>query len=247
MLSFMNNVELNAGLVWLAISLSMGLLLLLIYPLLAPRFRQPLLLIHWVLLPYVGLITGGLSPRLLGLTGINWLASFGLGLGLIGILLLLLIFVRTLINLTHDEPTSDKTTADQPFQASSPLFAHKESSKVLVTPGWSLLPALHIGAEEFYWSFLRGALWETLIAYGLASTPASYWAIWLAALLALPSILRHQPTALLRLFKAAMLLLTTVLFFYTHNFWLCWFLHTLAWSLLNPTRLRLQRPVLALK
>lgn len=247
MLSFMNNFELNAALVWLAISLSMGLLLLLIYPLLAPRFRQPLLLIQWVLLPYVGLITGGLSPRLLGLTGINWLASFGLGLGLIGILLLLLIFVRTLINLTHDEPTTDQPTASRPFQDQPKRTADNKPSRVIVRPSWSLFPALQIGAEEFYWSFLRGALWETLITYGLTTTQASYWAIWLAALLALPAILRHQPTALLRLFKGAMLLLTTVLFFYTHNFWLCWFLHTLAWSLLSPTRLRLDRPVLALQ
>lgn len=220
MLSFVNEIKLNVGLIWLAIGLSTGLLLLLIHPLLAPRFRQPLLLLRWLLVPYLGLLTGGLSPRLMGLTGINWLASFGLGIGLIGALLALLILVRTLLNLTHDEP------ATKPAQ-SAPY------------PVWSLWPILQIGAEEFHWSFLRGVIWETLLGNGLATAQASYWAVWLAALLALPAILRYQPTTVARLLKSAMLLITTVLFFYTHNFWLCWLLHSLAWSLLNPRHLLL--------
>ena len=220
MLSFVNDIKLNVGLIWLAIGLSTGLLLLLSHPLLAPRFRQPLLLLRWILVPYLGLLTGGLSPRLMGLTGINWLDSFGLGLGLIGALLALLILVRTLVNLTHDEPTTKA-----PHHITYPL--------------WSLFPALQIGAEEFHWSFLRGVLWETLLGNGLATAQASYWAVWLAALLALPAILRYQPTTVARLLKGAMLLITTVLFFYTQNFWLCWLLHSMAWSLLNPTHLRL--------
>jgi hypothetical protein len=228
MLSFVNEIKFNIGLLWLAIGLSTGLLLLLIYPLLAPRFRQPLLLLRWVLVPYLGLLTGGLSPRLMGLTGINWLASFGLGLGLIGALLALLILVRTLINLTQEEPTL------------------KPAPKA-TDPVWSLLPALQIGAEEFHWSFLRGVLWETLLGNGLTTAQAGYWAVWLAALLALPAILRYQPTTIARLLKGAMLLMTTVLFFYTHNFWLCWLLHGMAWSLLNPTHLRVPLATPALR
>lgn len=232
MLSFMDAVELNAGFVWLIVDVSIGLLLLLIYPLLAVRFRPPLFLIYWVIIPYLGLISGGLSPRLMGLTGINWLASFGLGLGLIGILLVLLLFIRTLLNLARDEPTgaqSSRPAAHQGWEAA--VRAQPQAG------GWSLWPVLQVGAEEFHWAFLRGALWETLLNAGFTILQASYWALWLAALLAVPAIWRNQATPIQRLLKGAILLITTVLFFYTRNFWLCWFLHSIAWGLLNPHRL----------
>ncbi len=64
----------------------------------------------------------------------------------------------------------------------------------------------------------------------------AYWSIWIAALLALPFSLLHQPTAYHRLVKAAILVMTSILFFYTRNFWLCWAVHAIAWLLLaQPT------------
>jgi len=223
MLSFMDGLDLNAGLVWLMVDLSAGLLLLLIDPLLAKRLRPPLVLVYWVIIPYFGLITGGLSPRLMGLTGINWLASFGLGLGLIGALLILLLFIRTLLNLP-DTPT---IAAER----------YPPSGQQAPAINWGAWPIFQIGAEEFHWAFLRGALWESLLNAGFPLLPASYWALWLAALFALPAIWRQQATPIQRLLKSAILLITTVLFFYTRNFWLCWFFHSIAWRLLNPSRL----------
>mgnify|MGYP003385887586 CR=1 FL=1 len=60
----------------------------------------------------------------------------------------------------------------------------------------------------------------------------SYWSIWIAAALALPFSLLHQPTAYHRLVKAAILVMTSILFFYTRNFWLCWAVHAIVWLLL---------------
>ncbi|MEZ4676546.1 MAG: hypothetical protein R2932_20170 [Caldilineaceae bacterium] len=99
---------------------------------------------------------------------------------------------------------------------------------------YSLGPIVYAGAEEFHWCFLRGALWEILQGAILQSDQAGYWAIWLAALMALPGILRFQTTLLTRLIKVILLLLTTILFVYTQNFWLCWLLHGLVILLLMP-------------
>ncbi len=48
----------------------------------------------WVLIPYLGLLVGGLSPRLMGISNLDWLPSIGLGLGFIFVVLVLLLLVR---------------------------------------------------------------------------------------------------------------------------------------------------------
>jgi len=76
-----------------------------------------------------------------------------------------------------------------------------------------------------HWVFLRGAVWELLLA--LPSPPESpgYWAVWLASLLALPElVIQHRHTSQ-RIIAGVLLVTTAILFFYTRNFFLCWLLH----------------------
>jgi hypothetical protein len=49
--------------------------------------------------------------------------------------------------------------------------------------------------------------------------------VWGGALLVLPLSLLLQPTGLQRLVKLVILVVTSVLFLYTRNFWLCWLVH----------------------
>jgi hypothetical protein len=89
---------------------------------------------------------------------------------------------------------------------------------------------LQAGVEEWHWCFLRGAVSE-MIQNGVPLLAISnYWVVWVAGGIAGLEVLMSRPallrTPLGRLLKLCQLLSTTVLFFYTRNFWLCWFLHT---------------------
>jgi len=217
--------QFTAPMGWLLADLLLGVVILIFYQLFPSAYRPAIRNLRWVLLPYGALLTGGISPRLMGLTGINWLTSFGLGIGVIAALLALLIFVRS---------TTD-------FIAIAPENALAESSEAGRSPKststyrpFSLVPLFTAGAEEFHWSFLRGALWEILQSSTQPMEQGAYWAVWFAALFALPTIFRFQSTPLARFFNVILLLLTTVLFIYTQNFWLCWLLHGLVLLLLTP-------------
>jgi len=206
--------------IWLLFSMVGGLTLLLMRPLLSPTWQEALKMVRWLLLPYIGLLLGGLSPRLLGLTNLDWLASLGLGLGLVFALLLLLGLVRA-----TTEPTA------MPGLQSN-LQPGPDSSTVTTT----LYGLIHRGAQEFHWCFLRGALWEFIYRSPTPPSLIAYWAIWLAALLAAPEAIGGQSSAAHRLLALLTLLATSVLFLYTRNFWLCWLLHAAAWLIVNPQR-----------
>ncbi len=202
---------------WLLINLALTMGLLLAHDWIAHSYRRPMIRVRNILLPYLALLTGGISPRLMGLTGIDWLVSFGFGVGLITAILGLLVLVRSTIDLP-----------DQ-FSVAEQAERHGRTATTV-----SLAPFVNAGIDQFYWSFLRGALWETFQLVPTWSTPSGYWAIWLAALVAIPEILRFQPSLPARLLKLLILLLTTILFIYTQNFWLCWLLHALILLLMFP-------------
>lgn len=170
---------------------------------------------RWILTPYLGLLMGGLSPRLLGLNDIDWVAGLGLGVGLIFAIWLLLALVQATLHREETIPAVDRVTAARSGAARP---AGRSFLEQIV---WA-------GSQEFHWVFLRGAVWEMLLA--LPSPPAlpGYWAIWLASLLALPGIfVQHRHTAQ-RVIAGMLLITTAILFFYTRNFFLCWLLHTSA-------------------
>ena len=50
----------------------------------------------------------------------------------------------------------------------------------------------------------------------------------------LPFVLMLQPNGWQRIVKAATLAVTSVVFFYTGNFWLCWLVHSVVWIILAP-------------
>ncbi|MCB0109767.1 MAG: hypothetical protein KDE53_27785 [Caldilineaceae bacterium] len=216
--------QLTAPMGWLLADLLVGAIIYLTYPFIPVAYRLSVRNIRWILVPYLALLQGGISPRLMGLTGINWLTSFGLGLGLVVTVAGFLVLVRSTTDFTAPE-------------ALTPTAGAQDSTRSLSGPAQrqlTLAPLFFAGAEEFHWSFLRGALWES--QYGIANLldQPAYWAIWLAALLAVPAVFRFHTTTLSRLFKLILLLLTTILFIYTQNFWLCWMLHSLVLLLLIP-------------
>ncbi len=217
--------QFSAPMGWLLGDLFVGFAILAIYHLISPAYRPAIRILRWILVPYSALLAGGISPRLMGLLGINWLTSFGLGLGLIAALLGLLILVRSTTDFIAIDPAATSEASSQ-IEVS---FFHPVSYKP-----FSLAPLFAAGAEEFHWSFLRGSLWEILQSADHPIDQVAYWAIWLAALLALPAIFRFQRALLERFFKIILLSLTTVLFIYTQNFWLCWLLHGLVLLLLTP-------------
>jgi hypothetical protein len=170
---------------------------------------------YWALLPYLALITGGVSPRLMGVLYIDWRTSLTLGIGL-ALAMVMLAGVARISLLTG----SRTAHADAPSQ------------------GWGVIvSSIGVsGVEEWFWCFLRGAVEESLVLMQLSLDVPAYWSIWIAALLALPFTLLAQPTAYHRLIKGAILLMTSILFFYTRNFWLCWAVHAITWLLLaQPT------------
>ena len=160
----------------------------------------------------------------MGLRFLNWLTVFHLGIGLAAAVLAVALIAR--LSVAADRAEDD-------FAANGVPFRHPAARWRQVAAGIGLC-----GAEEFYWCFLRASTLEILLKLGEPQTAPAYWAVWLAALLALPTVLGLQPTNGLRLGKAAILVATSVLFFYTVNFWLCWAVHALAWQLLTPVMSR---------
>lgn len=214
---------------WLGISVLVGFCLLFLYPQASPPYRRLLRNTRWIVIPYFGLLTGGISPRLMGLAGINWFASFGFGLVLIGGVLVVLIIVRSVTSFSFSALLP--SAAPRAALPQHNLPRHDLSVRYAAAfPG----SFLDIGAEEFHWAFLRSAAWEIFLAFPILAVQAGYWAAWVAVLLALPEVLRYQVTVSQRLCKCALLVTTTVLFLFTRNLWLSWLLHTLGWALLAP-------------
>lgn len=215
----------QAPLGWLGASLLCGLCFTLLFQQIPRPYRRPLRNAGWIVIPYLGLITGGISPRLLGLTGINWSASFGFGLVLIGSVLVVLMVIRSVMAFSlASVPATTPTYLREPYATRFPISL------------------LDIGAEEFHLAFLRSASWELLLGVPLLSAQANYWAAWVGLALALPEALYHQPSVMQRLCKGVLLVATTVLFIFTRNLWLSWLLHLLGWVLLAPAAERDNQP-----
>ena len=187
---------------WLALSFFLAGAATLVTRLVAPELERLVRIVRWVQVPYFGLILGGLSPRLMGLTVLGWDSRYTLGLVVLVCLLVLLILVRIRL---HSEP--------------------KQFDGISLTSQSLSPPLIESCAQEFHWCFLRGAVWE-LLSISL-STPYSpqYWSVWVAAAISLPGIY-VQPSPLSdRLLTALVLTATSSLFLVTQSFWLCCFLH----------------------
>jgi hypothetical protein len=185
---------------WLVISFLLAVVLLVARTYAPPAWRPWLAPAYWVLIPYLALLAGAVSPRLMGLYWLDWRATFQVGAGLLLVSVLLALIGRLL---------------------TSPSAAPVDDG------GWPRrgIWVLQAGTEEWFWCFLRAALWELLLSVPPATMPPLYGAIWAAAALALPLSLALQPNGALRVIKLTALLVTSTLFLYTRNFWLCWLIH----------------------
>jgi hypothetical protein len=224
---------------WLLISVIGGLIV--IYLEAHRPQAQPRLLAaaHRVLIPYLGLVLGGLSPRLMGLNRIDWSAGLGIGLLLIFAVTALLILVRATVDLpdTTEESRSrreDDATrvADVTSHPIRPFILHPSTFILIVT----------CGVREFHWAFLRGAWWELLLTTPAPPEQPGYWAIWLATVFVLVELLFRRLSFAHTIFQIAIHICTGILFFYTLNFWLCWLLHTIAQFIAAPRALGVTIP-----
>jgi hypothetical protein len=195
---------------WLALDLLFGAFFWFGVRFVSVRWRNLALIARWLAIPYLGLVAGGVSPRLMGLTGVDWRNGLALGVGLIAAVCGLLFVVHA-------------TNGDARLVARPVLPS--QSAKDGITLADRVFGVLASGAEEFHWCFLRATLLAVILSIGGGSAQASYGAIWLAGLIALPEALLAAPSASLRLYQTITLLATTILFLFVHNFWLCWALH----------------------
>lgn len=208
---------------WLILSLLTTITLSVLFGRARPAWAQWAWIGHWLLIPYFGLLFGGLSPRLMGLVNFDWSVSLSLGAGLIFIVLALLVVVRATVDLPS--PHQGLTEESAPLNRTGTerlQDSHRSSWQTVIG-----IVAIS-GVEQFHWTFLRGGLWELILSLPAPPALPAYWAVWLAALVVLMEAALHRPTFLQWLPLLTILVTTSILFFYTRNFWLCWILHSSA-------------------
>ena len=199
---------------WLVIALLGGVAVAAARPFVLAGWRIVLFAGFWIGLPYLALIAGGVSPRLMGLLYVDWITSLRLGVGLA--LALIAVAAVARLSLRH--------TGASPSEAGSTGAPRWVAPLVIVTLS---------GAEEFFWCFLRGAVLELMLALQISVQLPLYWSIWIAAVFALPLSLAYRTGGYARLVILAVLVMTSILFFYTRNFWLCWAVHAAVLLLLD--------------
>jgi len=167
---------------------------------LSPRRANMARMVRWIGFPWLALMTGALSPELLGLSHLDWRTGLTFGVvysaAVLGLLALITITTR------HER-----------------LPVALESSGAMVLYG-----ALYHGARQLHWCFLRALMLILVASLPVPVESAEYWAILAATALALPGVwMIRDPLG--RTYGLIALAATAILFFYTANFWLCWALH----------------------
>ena len=221
---------------WLLLTAIVTVLLLVWRQYFPGKWERSLWIALWLLIPYFGLLMGGLSPRLMGLIYIDWSSSLSLGFGLIFIVIALLTLVRMTVALPGLEPDSSQDVQSRTAVESEQERRESRIASSLYEVTWrSLGVSIALsGVEEFHRAFLRGSLWEILLILPNPPELPAYWAIWFAAAIASVETLFHRPSFARWLFQNAILVTTSILFFYTRNFWLCWFLNAVAQLIAAP-------------
>lgn len=181
-----------------------------------------LLRMAWLIGPgYAALLVGAASPRLMGLSQIDWGAGLGFGTGFAVLALAILLAA----GLSYRRSL--------PAQPPWPSFA-------AAIAGSAVLCA-EAGALQFHWAFYRSAVIEGAETLGAAAPLVA--GTWLSvALIGLEGglsplfwrDLRTPGRAERRVLRAGLLLATSVLYLLSRNFWLAWALHATAIVLLEP-------------
>jgi hypothetical protein len=183
----------------------------------------------WLVAPgYAALLLGVLSPRLMGLTQIDWGAPFGYGMAFAGLALAILIAAGVTVR-----------------QRGPALPAWPTLSAALA--GGALLIA-EAGALQWHWAFYRSAAIQA--AQELGASAAIVWGTWLGVgIVALEGALNPElwhdlqtpGQAERRVLRAVLLVATSVLFLLSRNFWLLWATHALAAVIVQPRLAQPQR------
>jgi len=192
---------------WLLVDLLAGGAVWFLLARIPVRWQSLTRILRWLLIPWLALMLGVIAPQTMGLTHIAWQETLTLGLGIVLTVFVLLAAVRYTLRTTETPPVGREYLMQGPSAPLLPFFA-----------------ALFHGAEEFHWCFQRAVFAVLLVTAPWALETPDYWAIWLATLVALPSVLLYRK-GMVRLHALVALLGTAILFFYTQNFWLCWLLH----------------------
>jgi len=225
-------------LLWLLISIITGLLLFTGADIIPASFRRHLQMVRWVLIPYLGLLSGGLSPQLMGLTYLNWFSIVEQN----AILILAILAAALLIRITLEV---NQRRIDTPGRHQDSIYAlqvidKSKQQKSTVSIHWAVLFLIFLQNSmlEFHLSFLRGALWEMLQHSALYQTLPHpfYWAIGLAALLFAIENWLHPATGTQRILALILIGGTSILFVYTVNYWLCAMVRGVAWWIMMPRR-----------
>lgn len=214
-----------------------------------PAFRHgPLAALGWLaisvfylLVPFLALQRGVLSPYALGLTEIDWPATLSNGMVLAGLIVAGLMFGWLIYRRArHDEATSGEDWA-QPERSVSPL--PPAIARILAV----LRAPLDAALGQWHWAFYRAAVfgWLALplsfpgvplidrVLQGLQTEPL-YWGAW-AGICAAGlewalnpfgrAHMRRQDERETALRRAALAVATTGLFVLTRNFWLSLVVH----------------------
>lgn len=156
-------------------------------------------------LPYLALLVGAASPRGMGLVGLDWVRTLGLGVPLaVGAWALILVGWRQ----AHLVPSDSGSISHRSVRAA----------------GW-LSAALEAGAQQMHWAFYRDAwtrwwdpywgAWASLMTLGLEWISESWsWGG------------RKTPLQAFMV-NATLAFITTALYLIVPNWWLSWGLHTL--------------------
>ncbi|MCB0113757.1 MAG: hypothetical protein R2873_07635 [Caldilineaceae bacterium] len=196
---------------WMLLSFLTGLIVLALRRFIRPERYAQLRFGRWFAIPYLGLLFGGISPRLMGLSDIDWVAGLGTGVLMIFAVLVILLLIRATLHL--DEITVDERPPASPIDR--------------------LHQVIHAGVQEFHWTFLRAGTWELMLSAPVGYPQPAYWSVWIASMLALPGIFTQYQRTSQRLIASVVLLTTAILFLYTRNFWLAWLLHACTQILLG--------------
>jgi hypothetical protein len=178
----------------------------------------------WLVGPgYAALVTGQLSPRLMGLSQID----LGAGLGFGTLFAVFALIVLLAAGLTYRR-----------LRYTDSLGAPYPTPGIAISAGVRLI--VEAGALQWHWAFYRSAIIVALAGAGLPDP--LYWGSWLAvAWICLEgalspllwSDLRHSGKAEIRILRGVLLVATTVVYLMSRNFWLAWALHSLTTVLLE--------------
>ncbi|MEM7536751.1 MAG: hypothetical protein AAF639_31515 [Chloroflexota bacterium] len=234
---------------WLLISILLGVALPWLMRLSSSVSQHRWLMARWLLIPYLGLVTGSLSPQKMGLTAIDWWISLRFGLGITFAIIVLLGIMRVTTALANPASPVTVPSSKPPLnEAASHLNTHTwrhlgpvENVTDSSQPYWGILilGILIEGTQQFHWAFLRSVFTELIsLMPDTVIVNTSYLALPLIGtlFLAFPELLLYPIRTSYRLALFVALITTSIVFLYTENFWLCWFLHSCIWLIMVPAK-----------